>query len=249
MSAGPCRGPHRQDPPLTGQPLCDSCVQRFLDATDPRRALGLPALVRELHLRLAPGGGADRPRVSGTQERPLPIRADVYELTRQIEDVALSWAEVVADVVRIRPARNVDGALLLLHLHSWRLLEIQAWPMRRSVPFADDGTVTAGDDDLGLTMAGGALLIVELDGVDGAIELLDRRARARRLLGHVRSRTALPLPCPSCREQTLVLWAGSDTVDCDSDECAYRIAYGDYGRLVRNIVRMNRLDAPRVRAQ
>lgn len=242
-SARPCPGPHINDPPLTGLPLCDSCRRRLDKATDARHPVGLPTLTRELHRRLSPESAADRPKVSGSHERPLPIRGDVYELSRQIEDVALSWAEVVADAVGINPARTVADALYLLHLQTDRLLAIPTWPMRRSVTFDLDGTIPGSTgDELGQTMAGGALIIREIDGPGGACELLELTIRARRLLGYVRSRTALPLPCPRCTQQTLTMWAGSDTVDCDNDECSYRIGYGDYDRLVRSILRMNRRD-------
>lgn len=114
-----CPGPHWvSDQPPASEPLCPRCQVRL------RRALEeLPARYVDLTLALAPGRRGQRARVQESRSAPLPIATGAHELMAQAVEVALSWAEVVRDVVglsdELRPRRTtlrrhrvrMDGAI------------------------------------------------------------------------------------------------------------------------------------------
>lgn len=56
--------------------------------------------------------------------------------------------------------------------------------------------------------------MVEVDGVDLALDLVVVVGRARARVGITRRRDRMPVPCPRCEHDTLGRWVGGDVVDC-----------------------------------
>ena len=162
--------------------------------------------------------------VSSSPDQPLPIRIDVAELQDEIVRVATTWAEPVADLLRInwdtqlvalhtRPGPALDRAVGILAtnlpaLLNLRGVEVQTW--------ADNGWYWAHEP---------------ADGLDGALELLRLHEVTRAALGRNRLVHQLPAPCPNidCGEMRLVRENGAAQVDCEA--CGRVYPENDYRRL------------------
>jgi len=162
--------------------------------------------------------------VSSSPEQPCPIRIDVAALRDEIVRVATTWAELVADLLRIdwdtqlvalhtRPGPALDRAVGILAtnipaLLNLRAVEVQTW--------ADNGWYWAHEP---------------ADGLDGALELLRLHEVTRAALGRNRLVHQLPAPCPDvdCGEMRLVRENGASQVDCEA--CGRVYPEEDYRRL------------------
>ena len=162
--------------------------------------------------------------VSSSPDQPLPIRIDVAELQDEIVRVATTWAEPVADLLRIRwdtqavashtrPAVALDRACRILAgalpaLLNLRAVEVQTW--------SDSGEYWQCEP---------------ADGLDGALELLQLHDETRAALGRTKLVHELPAPCPDidCGRMTLVRENGASQVDCES--CGRVWTEDDYRRL------------------
>jgi len=149
--------------------------------------------------------------VSASPDPPCPIRIDVAALRDEIVRVATTWAEPVADLLRIRwdtqavashtrPAVALQRATRILAtnipaLLNLRGVEVQTW--------ADNGWYWAHEP---------------ADGLDGALELLRLHEVTRAALGRNRLVHQLPAPCPDvdCGEMRLVREDGAGQVDCEA---------------------------------
>lgn len=153
-------------PALTYQPFCPQDRQAVAKALH-----DLPELWVRVHQRLDKTfatrmGG---PIVTVSKTAPVPIHLGADELLRLVLAVLVSWEERVRDVARLAPLDTHksryrrDGAILtqawtILAAHLDALLALPADMMAR------------GDE------------LVELDGADAGLELLDLAHRCRRLL-------------------------------------------------------------------
>jgi hypothetical protein len=186
-------------------------VQRAIE-TLPRDYVGL-----HLHLGRATSGAAEF--ATGTPELPVPLRLDIEALQTEIVAEAVRWAEPVAEAVGAewdtqhardsRPGPVLSQACALL-------------VGRMSVLLALRGVdQVVWDEHHHRT-------VLERDGVDGALRLLDLHQRARKVLAVDRRVFRLPEPCPTCRVAALEHADGADIVDCR--DCGARLGWDDYRR-------------------
>jgi len=199
--------------------LCLTCTRIVTDGI-----AELPADYVSLTGALQRGSSGMVELVSSSPEQPCPIRIDVAALRDEIVRVATTWAEPVADLLRIRwdtqavashtrPAVALDRACRILSgalpaLLNLRAVEVQSW--------ADNGWYWAHEP---------------ADGLDGALELLRLHEVTRAALGRNRLVHQLPAPCPNidCGEMRLVRENGASQVDCEA--CGRVYPEEDYRRL------------------
>ena len=199
--------------------LCLTCTRIVTDGI-----AELPADYVALTGALQRGSSGMVELVSSSPEQPCPIRIDVAALRDEIVRVATTWAEPVADLLRInwdtravgrhtRPAVALDRACRILTgalpaLLNLRDVDVQTW--------ADNGWYWAHEP---------------ADGLDGALELLRLHEVTRAALGRNRLVHQLPAPCPDpyCGKMTLVRENGASQVDCES--CGTAWSEDDYRRL------------------
>lgn len=104
--------------------LCATCHRRFeLMLTD------APTVYRWLTGNMATGssGSSDGDVVTGSRERPLPIKADVYDVRQLLADRLAAWVDDFAeDVDLTKPERSTveaDAAFLLRWIRSLELCD------------------------------------------------------------------------------------------------------------------------------
>lgn len=132
-----------------------------------------------------------------------------------------------------RPSDSTSGVAITtacrtLAAHVDTLLRIDAWPMTRTVERRQIPLMAAGVPCT-IMADGRALIVADLTGIAGALEILALRRDAERTLGHSRRSTQLERPCPGCGEPELHLTEGQDHVKCWS--CGERWDASDYPRL------------------
>lgn len=182
--------------------LCRICGARGRDA-----AGQLPTDYAELSLLLAPSGSAGGTPVSGTRERPVPIRLGVEALMAEIDAEVSWWAESVLDslgaadiawaddvIRRKRPGARIDYGARILRYY-WD--DLLALPVQTHVVH-DDGRVE----------------FLERDGLDAADVILNLHQRVAVTAGRADRVTRLPAPCPHCQTTALVRANGAENVTC-----------------------------------
>lgn len=161
----------------------------------------LPSLYVELFIALPKRSGSGlEPKVSGTRDQPTPLHLHVEALMRQIHQALTSWHESV------------------------RYVDTQG---RKRAGVEINEAVTALTTDVGALMVLGPVpvvrgkRIVEMTGVDGCLELMRLRARARRLLHLEAVLETREAPCPQCNAYGLVRESGQGYSTCET--CGYRL--------------------------
>lgn len=237
-SARPCPGPavNHEDAraaPITADPLCEPCVRAVQAALEDMLGLYL-ALANDI----APRHRTDTAgRVSGGETmEPLPLDLAVLEMQDRMVEVLGCWAEVVRDTARLsqpegraRDGWTISTCALTLRAHLGVLLSLPVTPVMRRVSLAE--ARRCDDDTDGWVRGGGATLSLDLDGAQACLEIMDVKWQARRLLGEVRGKDRMPMPCPVCDELALVHWHGADQVQCEA--CDGIWPEDDYHWLVR----------------
>lgn len=181
------------------------------------------------------------PRLDGETERGEFVAVRAVQGVAAVDRPADSTAGVsITTACRILAA-HVDTLLGLPATAVTRTLPRSRVVSTVTVPLPSTGDAPRwavvpvpllGDDTLGQVRADGrALAIVELDGVEAALELFRIATDARRTLGLSRGATTLNRPCPNpdCGEPGLVLLQGADEVVCGA--CGERWGAGDWQRL------------------
>lgn len=136
------------------------------------------------------------PRVAGTPEPPIPINTRVEATCALIVETAERAADLVSEPLNVeRPARRrghplpkaraLSAAVALIDAHLDRLLNSPA----------GDHTVWRG----------GRMAVVELSGIDVALDLIYLHRQAWRELGLTNPVVRQELPCPHCQHKELVL--------------------------------------------
>lgn len=198
--------------------LCRVCDGRGRDATR-----HLPADYAELSTLLAAtrtGGGTP---VSGSRERPVPIRLGVEALMAEIDAEVSWWAESVLDslgkadaawdedvVRRKRPGARVDYGSRILAYYWDTLLEL---PTQTHVIHDDE-----------------RWQFLERDGLEAAQVFLHLHERVARIAGRVEHVTRLPAPCPRCQTTALVRVSGQENITCQC--CRAILRPDEYASLV-----------------
>lgn len=201
-------------------PLCEACLAWCAGTV---RKLMLDWY--DLEQTLARTGGVGEV-VSGTRDRPIPIRGDVEALQAEIRHVLCTWEQVLRDhehlspprAGRVRPGYAVQRATRLLQPFTPVVAAIPPVPVRPTGP-TDAPELQAGWE--------GLLGMVRLHG------------RAHYTLGLTTFTNQLPGECTECKESSLATAAddrqlvlaradGSDTVFCRN--CGARTTRDDYER-------------------
>ncbi|MFI6496886.1 hypothetical protein [Nonomuraea typhae] len=184
-------------PALTYRAYCDRDREHLA-----RTISRLPQQYVELYQAL-PRSNGDGPKVSGSKAPPLPLRADVEALMRDMVHVVASWQKVIAAVAGLaesgpkRQGRALSDACRALAAHVDALLALDPWPVVRYMPLADAAKLGAASGFV-FPHAGYAAVNLELGGADAGDELLYLAARCRSILGLTRRRDLLPVPCHAC---------------------------------------------------
>ena len=199
--------------------LCLTCTRIVTDGITE-----LPADYVALTGALQRGSSGMGELVSSSPELPIPIRIDVAALRDEIVRVATTWAEPVADLLRIRwdtqavalhtrPAVALDRASRILAAALPALLNLRAVLVQT---WSDSGEYWQFE---------------AANGIDGALELLRLHEVTRAALGRNRLVHQLPAPCPDidCGERRLVRENGASQVDCEA--CGRVWTEDDYRRL------------------
>ncbi|MEU6034007.1 hypothetical protein ABZ801_01215 [Actinomadura sp. NPDC047616] len=171
-------------PARTPRPFCEADRARIAAALDamPRYHGALGKALGERHT-----GPAEH--VSGAPTPAAPIRLDLADLAHQLHETLLGWEERVRAVARlpdaptrgVRPTVAVTRAAATLASHLDALLALPAEPMARPKPSEEDGWS-----------------LIDLDGVDAGLELLDLARRCRAALGLTRAPQRMAAPCGTC---------------------------------------------------
>ena len=136
----------------------------------------------------------------------IPIRVDIDVLMSAITSCLVSWHERVAAAASLsfpegdlarqrRPARAVQRAVDVIAVRTAALIALPPEPMMRAVDLRDLAGMP--DDTPGVVHAAFAEVVIDLDGGDAGMEILNLRHLCRAVLGETRSRpeTARGVPC------------------------------------------------------
>lgn len=185
-------------PAWTYRPFCDRDREHLITTIQ-----DLPTKYARLYLDLPRSGGAGE-KVSGSKTPPVPLRVDVEALMRDMVHTAVTWQEIVAAVAgltepgRKRQGRALGDACRALAAHVDALLSLDPWPVARYIPIHQAANLPTGTTGQVFPHAGYAVAVLELDGAQAALELLDLHARCRSMLGLTRRRDLLSVPCHKC---------------------------------------------------
>lgn len=205
--------------------LCDPCERHAHNAVT-----HLPEDYARLSLLIGKSHSAGGQNVTATRELPVPIRLDVEALMARMVDEVTAWAEPVAERLRVqwdtqtikasRPGHALQRAANLL---------TGAFPVflnltDHTIPTWVDGHRTMdGWTDPHWSHD-------DLDGITGAIRLIELHRRAQRTLGVSRLIVHMPDPCHECQALALIMTSGSERVDCTA--CARWWTLDEHERLV-----------------
>lgn len=202
---------------------CATAVQRAIDDLE-RDYLELAAAIGEK--RIGP-----RDHVSGTPEPPIPLNTSTDALARSLAewaDAALAAVSVVMGIDHPAPYRGrgfprpdhrvIKTACQVLRANVDRLLAAPSEPL-----------MTWGRD-------GFTINIVDMDGIDIALQLLRCHRQVIGVLGDPNPRERLAMPCPvlDCGAPTLGRSNGSTDVTCTS--CGGRWTEREYAWLAGLLV-------------
>lgn len=186
-------------------------------------ARAIEALPRDyvgLHLAIGKASTGTTEFVASSRELPVPLRLDVEALQAEIVAEAVRWAEPVAEAVGhawdTQHARDSRPGPLLTQACALLAGRLSVLLALRGVP------QLVWDVDHHRT-------VLERDGVDGALRLLDLHHRAGRVLAVDRKVYRLPEPCPRCSVSALEHVDGADEVHCAA--CAAGFTWDRYRAL------------------
>lgn len=203
------------------RPLCDTCERQVASTLDE-----VPRLYVDLELMIAPGipGKTDRPMVSGSKGRPIPLNAHALHLQETVHHLLTRWEDIVRQtagltaVVRLDwwdPSRRRNRAAVETAAAARTLgAHLTAWLVHGPVEYA----VTAGtaDPDDPKAQPSDIQIVVEQDGVTAAIALLDWKHSVRHAAGVTKLVTRRDEPCMYCEVRAIVVDNGSDHVRCEA---------------------------------
>lgn len=222
---------HNGKPALGPRVLCTN-DRAYLIKTINR----IPEAYLELYLMIGDKvSAADGPRVSGGGKNPpIPLRADVDALMRNVIDITSSWSERVRTVMNLSEqitthrrrngfamsdtcnflAKHVDTLLSLEAAWTWRSMDITR------VKYLPKDAVAVVHDD-----AGWLSYETMMSGADAATELFTLFSRCQSKLGHTPRHQDLLTPCWRCEQRMLRRWDGAagleDHVECRSCKTRY----------------------------
>ena len=192
--------------------LCESCSRHVK-----RSIAGLPLDYTELNTLLAGGCAGLRQIVAGTRELPVPISLYLQEIQAAMVHETLCWAESVAETIGIywdtqrardaRPGPILQRACRLLAREMPTLMDLQ--------------------DVLHAGWLYGEWTLIQRDGLDGALTLLDLHHRARYVIGHTRY-SRIPAPCPRCERSALRRDDGGKPITIDCSACGAHFTWDEY---------------------
>lgn len=230
-------------PALTYAPFCQK------DRGKVYRALAGPGSLPELWVRLhqelgVKGQGGER--VTMSRSAPIPLRADIDALLREIRDVLASWDERVRTdqhlsdpdtlAAQSRPdhGRQVAGYCRTLCLQLDNLLGLGADAMGRSFPLHNLEKIPEGARGRTNLIGGYAEVTIELDGAAAGEEILRLKHRVRSVLGETRMVERLDVPCPdpACDLLMLERRQGSN-YEAECGACGRLLTTADYHAWVR----------------
>lgn len=160
--------------------------------------------------------------VVASKDLPVPVRVNVAALRTDIVRVAVTWAEPVAEKLRI----DWDSTLMDRHARSGFVLQRASRLLARNMPVL----LALRDVEIQVWADNGTYSNIEpRDGLDGATELIDLHHIARAALGHTKLVYQLPAPCPNCDYLALVRDNGDGYVHCRN--CRLEWPEEDYRRL------------------
>jgi hypothetical protein len=145
--------------------------------------------------------------VSISKSAPIPISLAADELLRDLASVMVSWWERVAVVARLRVPDTeasqrlvsydtIRSACSVLAAHVDALLALEPQPMMRSISLREASDLPAGTVGLVHRSAEYADVLLDLDGADAGLEVLQLHHRCRRQIGEVDpSARRMPTPC------------------------------------------------------
>lgn len=217
-----CRGRRGDDPAeATTTPLCEACI------TAGQRAAGQLVLdYRELADQLPryPTQAGDGQPTGSSTGLPVPIRLDVEALQRTIWWVTTTWAEVVADREQLtglsKRTRDAWAVAWACRMLSPRIPTLARVPVQQlaDYPLAD----------LDAAIRHRSLVLADVTGARGVLDLIWLHNRARSWLGLTERIKHLPGRCQQrwCGRDELRQTEGTDDVWCD--HCGHSIPYSHY---------------------
>jgi len=205
--------------------LCRCC-----ETTVRQAVRELPMDYAELHtiLGTTPGNGMGE-RLSGTRERPIPIRVAVEALMVALDDEVEFWAGAIGPWDRRAAAQSRPGARISRGVG----VLTRNWATWLSAGFYEQ-PVWAADGSPVIDPAG-YWLTQSVDGLGGALALLRLHELVRILAARTELVTRKPAPCPRCQTQTLTQANGTLTVECA--RCGTRWTHEQYHEMCLIIAR------------
>lgn len=210
------------------------------------RVIGeLPEMWISLELALGDKGQGQDQRVSGTRVPPIPLSVTTAAVMDSLVEWVSAGASRVAEMINTTdpsPASRttqghgqaiVDGCRLL-RTNLDRLLESESDTV--SVWLGPKETGRPGEtwtDSFGNRRG---IKLVDMTGVDIALEIQRQHRLGRAILGHTQPRQRQPLPCPLCSSATVYRTVRTirgkvyDDVACDS--CGRGGTYDWFSRMV-----------------
>jgi len=184
--------------------LCRCCEQHVAQAVRE-----LPMDYAELSTILATtSGNGMGERLTGTRERPIPIRVAVEAIMVAIDDEVQFWAGAIGPWDRRAAHHSRPGARIALGVG----VLTRNWAAWLSAGFyeqpvwAGDGSPVIDPDGYWLTQS--------IDGLAGALHLLRQHELVKVIAGRTELVTRKSAPCPRCQTLTLIQSNGSLTVEC-----------------------------------
>lgn len=145
-------------------PLCGT------DHRAVRRALDdLP----DLRLTLALSRGTPRQGDGGSTSvfPEIPIREDIDAIERKLDNVVLAWSDAIGAALRLAPVSRFGPAARRLVVHLDTLYDLGPTPISQWVDASRVADLP--DDTVGTIRASGeAIMICEITGAQGALEIL-----------------------------------------------------------------------------
>ncbi len=188
-------------PALTPRAFCDKDRGLVLEKIEE-----IPELYTLLYIALSPSGSSTGLRISGSKTPPVPLRAGVEALMRDVVSVVSSWEEVVRDVARLsesptgsrRDGVAVTTGCRVLVTHVDVLLALPVSPQTRILSLKDASELPEGTSGIVHKSAEFAVAVLELGGEDAGLEILRLHARCRSMLGMTKRRDLITVPCFNC---------------------------------------------------
>ena len=194
--------------------LCPACTRHV-----ERGILELPRDYVDLDRLLGASSSIGGQMVSGTPELKIPIQVGVEAVMADIVHEVTSWAESVAEVMRI-----TWDTQQVRRCRSGYRVQRGADLLARSV-----SVLLALRDVAHICWDAGRRGVVERDGITGALALLELHHRTRTVAGRTRLVHRLPAPCPRCWYTALERPNGDDIISCVN--CDRRYTQDEYNRL------------------